>query len=282
MQMHPGQLSVAPRTVATLIAEQFPQWRDLPVQSLPGAGTVNAVFRVGDHVVARFPLQPDEDLDAVRRDLQLEAAAAEELSGQSPFATPQPLGIGEPGASYPLPWSTFTWIPGGPATADNWSQSESFATDLSTFVLAVRSIDTRGRTHDGNGRGGDLFTHDAWIQRCLTRSAGLFDVATLRAIWAEMRDLPRGNTPDVMNHADLIPPNILAADGHLTGVLDVSGYGAADPALDLVSAWHLLDARRRRLLRDHLGCDEAEWQRGRGPFNKQWAQSGTTSTATPP
>jgi aminoglycoside phosphotransferase (APT) family kinase protein len=78
-----------------------------------------------------------------------------------------------------------------------------------------------------------------------------------------MRHIPRGDTPDVINHCDLIPPNILVADGRLAGVLDVGGLPAADPALDLVSAWHLLDAKRRQLLRDHIGCDEAEWQRGR-------------------
>jgi aminoglycoside phosphotransferase (APT) family kinase protein len=44
-------------------------------------------------------------------------------------------------------------------------------------------------------------------------SEGLLEVTTLRAIWAEMRDLPRGDTPDVMNHGDLIPPNILVAEG---------------------------------------------------------------------
>jgi aminoglycoside phosphotransferase (APT) family kinase protein len=81
---------------------------------------------------------------------------------------------------------------------------------------------------------------------------------------AEMRDLPRGDTPDVMNHRDLIPPNTLVANGRLVGVLDVGGLGAADPALDVVSsAWHLLDTERRQILRNHVGCDEAEWQRGR-------------------
>ncbi|MBU8820916.1 hypothetical protein KL864_34190 [Mycolicibacterium goodii] len=41
------------------------------------------------------------------------------------------------------------------------------------------------------------------------------------------RVLPRGDTPDVMNHGDLIPPNVLTADDHLTRILDVSGFKAA-------------------------------------------------------
>lgn len=262
--MHPGQLTVSPLTVGRLIAEQFPQWAGMPVEPVSGAGTVNAIFRVGDHVVTRFPLEPNDDIEAVRHDLEHEAEAARELSGRTPVATPAPLAIGEPGAGYPLPWSVFTWLPGEPATADNCSRSDVFATDLAEFILAVRAIDTRGRTYDGNGRGGELGSYDEWIELCLTNSAGLLDVSTLQAIWDQIRVLPRGDSPDVMNHGDLIPPNVLTVDGRLAGVLDVSGFAAADPALDLVSAWHLLDDRRRELLRTYLGCDDDEWQRGRG------------------
>ncbi|WP_204805055.1 aminoglycoside phosphotransferase family protein [Mycobacterium riyadhense] len=260
--MHPGQLSVPILTVRTLIAEQFPQWRHLHVQAVPSPGTVNAIFRVGDQLAARFLLEPD-DVATARERLQLEAVAAEELLNQSPFATPRPIAIGEPGVGYLLPWSIYTWLPGDTATADNCRESDTFAIDLGSFISAVRAIDTRERAYGGKGRGGDLLAHDEWMQECLTRSEGLLDVATCRAIWTEMRGIPRGDSPDLMNHGDLIPPNILTAGGHIIGVLDVGGLRAADPALDLVSAWHLLDTRRRQLLRDYLSCDDAEWQRGR-------------------
>jgi aminoglycoside phosphotransferase (APT) family kinase protein len=69
-----------------------------------------------------------------------------------------------------------------------------------------------------------------------------------------------------MTHGDLIPGNVLVAQGRLAGVLDVGGFGPADPALDLVGAWHLLEAAPRQALRDALGCDELEWRRG-----KAWA-----------
>lgn len=86
--MHPGQLTISPAVVETFIAEQFPQWAGLPIQSVSGAGTVNAIFRVGEHVVARFPLEPNEDIESLRQELELEAAAAEELDGRTPVATP--------------------------------------------------------------------------------------------------------------------------------------------------------------------------------------------------
>ena len=261
--MHPGQLPVPPTTAGQLVAEQFPQWRHLPVRPVPSPGTVNAIFRIGEDLVARFPLLADEGAEAVHALLHAEAAAAEELAGRTRFATPRPVAVGAPGAGYPLPWLVNTWVSGAPATADSHRDSTSFAEDIGDFIASVRSMDTRGRTYDGDGRGGDLLSHDEWMQECLDRSEELLDVATLRAVWADMRELPRGDTPDVMSHCDLIPPNLLFAEEHLIGVLDVGGLGAADPALDLVSAWHLFGTEPRRVLRDRLGSDDAEWERGR-------------------
>jgi aminoglycoside phosphotransferase (APT) family kinase protein len=48
----------------------------------------------------------------------------------------------------------------------------------------------------------------------------------------------------------------------LAGVIDAGGFGPADPALDLVAAWHLLDRDRRQLVRLHPGAGEIEWRRG--------------------
>lgn len=263
VDMHPGQQSVPPATVRRLVAEQFPQWQHLPVRPVPSPGTVNAIFRIGDDFVARFPPLADDGAEAVRGHLNAEVSAAEELAGRTRFATPRPVALGVPGAGYPLPWLVNTWVPGVAATADSHRDSARFAEDLGDFIDAVRTLDARGRTYDGDGRGGDLLSHDEWMQECLAHSEGLLDVATLRAVWAEMRDLPRGDTPDVMSHCDLIPPNLLFAEERLVGVLDVGGLGAADPALDLVSAWHLFEAAPRRVLRDRLGSDDAEWERGR-------------------
>jgi len=55
---------------------------------------------------------------------------------------------------------------------------------------------------------------------------------------------------------------VLVQDGRLVGVLDGGGFGPADPALDLVAAWHLLEPGPRAELRHALGCGEVEWKRG--------------------
>jgi aminoglycoside phosphotransferase (APT) family kinase protein len=213
---------------------------------------------------ARFPLQP-ADVAETRRWLEAEAEAARELLGRTPFATPEPVSIGEPGAGFPLPWSLQTWLPGTTATDIDPGGSVTFAEDLATFIEGVRSIDTRGRTFGQSGRGGDLRTHDAWMQTCFQHSEKLLDVPRLRRMWAAFRELPR-DAADVMTHGDLIPGNVLVSRGRLAGVIDVGGLAPADPALDLVGAWHLLHIEPRQVLRARLGCDDLEWERG-----KAWA-----------
>jgi aminoglycoside phosphotransferase (APT) family kinase protein len=264
VQMHADQLAVTVAMVRELVGKQFPDWRELPVSGFASSGTVNGIFRIGADLAARFPLHPG-DVGSTRRWLESEASAARELLGRTRFATPEVVAIGEPGAGYPLPWSVQTWLPGVVAADDDPGGSVAFAHDLAEFISGVRSIDTLGRTFHGTNRGGDLRRHDAWMESCFERSEGLLDVPRLRRMWGAMRTLPR-TAPDAMTHGDLIPANVLVRDGRLTGVIDVGGLGPADPALDLVSAWHLLETAPRQALRTDLGCDDLDWERG-----KAWA-----------
>ena len=265
MDMHDGQLTVTPELVRELVDGQFPGWRALAVKKVDSPGTENAIFRVGERLAARFPLKPG-DAGTVRRQQESEANAARELAGHTRFPTPEPVAIGEPGAGYPLPWAVQTWLPGVTAAEDDPGGSVAFAHDLASFIGDVRKIDTGGRTFGGRGRGGDLRSHDAWMETCFERSGRLLDVPRLRRVWQALRELPRGPGDDVMNHSDLIPGNVLVSGGRLAGVLDVGDMRPADRALDLVAAWHLLETGPRRVLRDDLGCDDLEWERG-----KAWA-----------
>jgi aminoglycoside phosphotransferase (APT) family kinase protein len=260
--MHANQLTVSVGMVRGLVDAQFPEWRGLAVGRVASQGTVNAIFRIGDRLAARFPLQP-RDVESTRRRLESEADAARELLGRTRFPTPEPVALGEPGAGYPLPWAVQTWLPGVVATDEDPGGSVAFAHDLAEFIGDVRAIDPRGRTFSGDGRGGDLRSHDDWMETCLRNSERLLDVPRLRRTWAVMRDLPRGDAVDVMTHGDLIPGNVLVSGGRLAGILDAGGFGPADPALDLVGAWHLLEDRPRRALRADLRCGDLDWERGR-------------------
>jgi aminoglycoside phosphotransferase (APT) family kinase protein len=258
--MHGDQLDVAVHTVRALVVRQFPQWANEPVRRLESSGTVNAIFRLGDGLAVRFPLRA-VDPGVAREQLRAEAEAAAEFAAVSTVPSPVTVAIGAPGEGYPLPWSVQTWIPGDDAVAQDPAGSEAFAHDLVALIERLRGVDPRGRRFSGAGRGGHLRDHDDWVELCLDRSAGLLDVASLRAMWAELRQLPEVDD-DRMCHGDLTPPNVLVRDGRLAGVLDTGGFGPADPALDLVSAWHLLDDGPRRVMRDALRCSDVQWRRG--------------------
>ena len=59
-----------------------------------------------------------------------------------------------------------------------------------------------------------------------------------------------------------MPGNVLVSAGRPVGVLDAGGFGPADPALDLVCAWHLQDAGPREIIRRELGSSDLDWARG--------------------
>lgn len=260
MPMHDDEVATSVRLVRALVAHQFPAWRDLDVRAVPGPGTVNAIYRLGESLAVRLPLRI-EPPEQVRAWLVAEAAASRELAGAVDVACPQPMAIGEPGCGYRLPWAVQTWVAGHTAEHEDPSGSEGFAADLAGVITQMRTVDACGRSFTGPGRGGDLRDHDAWMQECFSRSAHLVDVAACARLWAQLAQLPPGDA-DVMSHTDLIPGNVVVSGGRLVGLLDTGGFGPADPALDLVSAWHLLDAERRAELRTLLGCSDLEWQRG--------------------
>lgn len=262
--MHADQVHIDLSTARRLILEQFPEWRDRPVVHVANDGTMNAIFRIGETQAARFPLRTS-DAAATRARLQAEAEAMTDLAASCPFAAPSPVALGEPGHGYPLPWSVQTWIPGEVATATGLADSLPFARDLAALIRAFRSVDTRGRTFSGEGRGGNLSDSDEWMALCLRESVGIVDVERVGALWQQLVALPRV-APDAMSHGDLTAANLLVANGRLVGVLDTGGFAPADPALDLVVAWHLLDREARDALRADLESDDLEWARG-----KAWA-----------
>lgn len=259
--LHDNEVRIDAATAARLIRGQFPDYDDDPVRVLE-EGTDNAVFQIGQRASARFPLRK-VDPELCRDALYREASALDELSRCCPFPTPQPMGVGRPGHGYPMPWAMQSWVAGNTATPEGLSSSEDFASDIAHLIAALRRANTDGREFSGSGRGGRLGDHDGWMAACLQKSETILDVLPLRRLWQQFRELPAPETL-AMCHKDLIPANLLVQGDRLVGVLDGGSFGPADPALDLVAAWHLFDAPRREVLRVQLGCDDAEWWRGAG------------------
>ncbi len=261
--MHADQVDIDVGTVARLVAEQFPRWRDLPVRPVPSYGTVNALFRVGDEVVVRFPLQPGRESER-RAELVSEQDNARRLAGHVAVEIPEPLALGEPGDGYPGSWAAYRWIPGETANPDDLVSPDRFARDLAAFVGALRGIDTGGRQWDGTSRGGPLSSKDEGVRDALAASTSLVDTSRLTTVWETCLAAPAYAGAPVWIHADLMPGNLLVRNGRLAAVIDLGSLCVGDPAVDLMPAWCLFDAATRAAYRTALDVDDLAWERGRG------------------
>ncbi|WP_255546360.1 MULTISPECIES: phosphotransferase [unclassified Nesterenkonia] len=258
--MHHGEIQISVPTVQQLILDQFPDWSGETVEPLPGAGTENAIFRIGATRAARFRRRASSATDLVA-ELERETLSMWELAELSPAPAPMPIATGRPSREYPFPWSIHSWLPGDVATPRISADSSGLAQEVANLVHAFRSAPLKGRRFEGTGRGGELANSDQWMERCFFKSSTVLDVPRLRTLWAGFRRLSR-EQPDAMTHGDLTPANILLHEGQLAGVLDTGGFSAADPSLDLIVAWHLFDAEARYVFREALGIGHLEWQRG--------------------
>ncbi|MEV7626464.1 aminoglycoside phosphotransferase family protein [Actinoplanes sp. NPDC089786] len=253
--MHAGQADIPATTVAALVAHQLPHWRDRPITPVTSHGTVNALYRLGDDIVLRFPLQPVTHPEPLRR----EQDHARRLQPHVPVALPTPLALGEPGEGYEGYWTAYTWIDGRTATTHDIDP-----THLAEVVRAIHRVDTKGETWNGHSRGGPLHDQDEWVRHSLDQSRHLTDTARLADIWRTSLAAAAHPGPDVWIHADLMPGNLIVRDHHLHAVIDLGAVCAGDPAVDHMPAWNLFDHAERRTFRDALGADDDAWHRGRG------------------
>jgi len=260
--MHPGQVEILPGTVTRLVAAQFPEWQRQPVRRLTSSGTVNALFRLGDEAVLRFPLRPSADRE--RHDaLVEEQATARRFAAHVSVEVPRPLGLGAPADGYPGWWSAYAWIPGETASSEILDDATTLARDLAAFVNAVHGLGTDGRVWDGYSRGGPLQTRHASVRQALAESVGMVDTRRLTRLWERCLAASHDDR-DVWLHADLMPGNLLLRQGRLAAVIDLEAVCIGDPAVDLMPAWNLLPPHGRDAYRRALGCNDAAWERGRG------------------
>ena len=265
-RMHADEADIDEALVRRLIAAQFPQWADLPVEPVDSAGTENAMFRLGTDRVARLPRRPDAAADVEREQRWLPR-----LGPLLPVAVPDPVGRGRPVAGeFPWAWSVYRWLPGVNPEAGRVAEPVRLAEDLAGFVTGLRRIDPG--EGPASGRGVPLADRDAPTRRAIAalerEPDPAVDTAAVTAAWQEALRLPARTGPPVWAHGDLSPGNVLVTGGRLSAVIDFGGVGVGDPTVDLIAAWNLLPPGARGAFREALRADDATWARGRG-----WALS---------
>jgi aminoglycoside phosphotransferase (APT) family kinase protein len=188
------------------------------------------------------------------------------LAPHLPLVVPEILATGSPGEGYPWPWAVHRWIPGESAAQGRIGDPCEAANDLAGFVRALHRIDASAGPRAGvHGlRGAPLATRDAATRRALVSLRGTLDIEAATQVWEAALRAPEWRGAPVWFHGDLLPGNLLFAQGRLRAVIDFGGLGVGDPACDLMSAWGLFSGASREAFRAALGADEATWARGRG------------------
>jgi aminoglycoside phosphotransferase (APT) family kinase protein len=253
--MHADEVDTDPSLVQRLIAGQFPEWAELPVEPVFPLGTDNANYRLGEDKLVRLPRQ-EEKVAGLERELEWLPRLAPAL----PLPIPEPLGRGEPAEGFPFPWSVLSWLGGTNVSVEQVAPET--AERLAELILAIRSLDA---TSAPPGlRRGTLRALDGWVRGSATKLGGHYDVEALLAAWDEALELPPWDGPPTWCHCDLDLRNLLFRDGLPSGVLDWGWAGAGDPASDTSVAWKVLPPETRAAFWEALGAGEAEIARARG------------------
>ncbi len=250
--MHADELEVDEALVRRLLAEQFPEWADLPLRQVEHAGTVNAIFRVGTDLAVRLP----------RREGPTEPGSKEldwlpKLAPQLPLEIPVPVAQGHPTGEYPWFWDVHTWVEGESVPVSEIDAIQA-ARDLAAFVAALQQVDPAGAPP---GRGIPLAERDVEMRYWFARFRS---DAAVTAEWTRALAAPPWEGPPVWHHGDLDVRNWLVRDGSISGVIDWGCMGVGDPACDVMVAWKLHSSAARDAFRQALPTDDATWERARG------------------
>jgi aminoglycoside phosphotransferase (APT) family kinase protein len=260
--MHVDEVHTDAGLVRRLVAGQFPQWANLPIQRVPSAGTDNALYKLGDDLLARLPRrssaapQAEKDYEWLPR-----------LAPHLPVPVPVPIAMGAPAEGYPWSWCVSPWFDGQNAVVGD----ASLARELAAFVEALHAIDPSGGPPAGEHnffRGAPLIVRDGPTRAAIAALHGVVDTEAVTTAWDAALTLPQRTAPPVWVHGDLAPGNLILAYGRLSAVIDFGCLGVGDPAVDLIAAWNLLRPDAREVYRAALHVDDATWARGRG-----WALS---------
>jgi aminoglycoside phosphotransferase (APT) family kinase protein len=247
--------------VGRLVAAQFPQWADLPVEPVEVDGWDNSTFRLGAGMAARLP-------SAARYAPQVEKEHRwlPKLAPLLPLPIPVPLAKGVPGEGYPFNWSVYRWIEGETAAVGRIDNLVEFATALAAFLTALQWIDPAGGPPPGRHnffRGGPLTVYDAETRQAIAALDGRIDADAATAAWEAALAATWHGAP-VWFHGDVAAGNLLVGGGRLSAVIDFGTSGVGDPSCDLAIAWTLFRGESRDAFRAALLPDDATWARGRG------------------
>jgi aminoglycoside phosphotransferase (APT) family kinase protein len=256
-KLHPDEVDIDVSLVKRLVDEQFPEFGDDAIRPVRSTGTVNAIYRLGDHLYARMPRAPEW-----AGDLETEWTWLPKLAPHLTLRIPTPVAKGEPAHGYPFPWAVYEWIDGEPYADALVDDEEQAARDLARFVEELRGVSlAAGVPRAGRQR---LVELDADTREAIEAAGDVIDRRAAMRAWERALEAPVWEGAPAWIHADLLRPNILVNGGRLCAVIDFGGAGAGDPATDVIAAWAVFGPIGRAAYRQVLAVDDATYERARG------------------
>jgi aminoglycoside phosphotransferase (APT) family kinase protein len=158
-----ARIEIDEALVRRLLAEQYPEWLDLPLRRAEPAGTVNAIFRLGNDLSVRLsrregPTEPGgKEFDWLPR-----------LAPLLPVDVPVPVGQGRPTGGYPWFWDIHTWVAGQSVRVEEIDSLQA-GRDLAELVGALQQVSATGAPP---GRGIPLAKRDRDTRYWLARFDG--------------------------------------------------------------------------------------------------------------
>lgn len=251
-KMHVDEMEIDEALVRRLLVAQFPHWAELSLRRIEPAGTVNAIFRLGEEYSVRLARRVGPTTPESR-----EFTWLPKLAPLVQLETPVPIAQGHPNSEYPWFWEIHTWVEGEMVGIEEIDAIQA-ARDLAAFVASLQQIDSTGGPQ---GRGIPLAKRDEEFRYWLAQFDG--NPAVL-AVWESALAAPPWKGPPVWHHGDLDVRNWLVRNERITGVIDWGTMGIGDPACDIMVAWKLHLPAARDTFREYLPTDDATWARARG------------------
>ncbi|MFF3158363.1 phosphotransferase, partial [Streptomyces sp. NPDC057910] len=154
------------------------------------------------------------------------------LAAQLPLAVPEPVAIGAPGQGYPFSWGVYRWLDGEAFQLDLVRDPAQAAADLAGFIGSLQALDATGApvpADDPFSRGTPLAPRDALFREALDELRTEYDTGLVLAAWEASLAAEAWRGAAVWIHGDLLPGNLLVAEGRLSAVIDFATLRAADP-----------------------------------------------------
>jgi aminoglycoside phosphotransferase (APT) family kinase protein len=251
-----------PDLARKLIAEQFPEYADLPITDVEKQGHDNRTYRLGEHMLIRMPTAAEYALK-VPKEQELLPQLAKRLS----VSIPAPIKMGKLSTDYPYPFSIYKWLSGKSINLLTLTaqDKEQLAFDLAKFLKelqAITDVEGLGPGQHNWWRGDHVSVYDKGAREQIAELAEIIDVTRALALW-DQACATRWNKQPIWIHGDFAIGNILMDGGKLSAVIDFGGGAVGDPACDLVIAWTYLSGKSREIFISKMDMDSDTWLRGR-------------------